>query len=328
MGHNFILLDFLNIAFRAKHTVFQNAGVDMQIGMAMHTVLNSVRSVYEKQKGTHLVVCLEGRSWRKDVFPDYKLNRKLKQLGRTQREIEDDELFFEAINDLCTFLETKTNATVLRCNVAEADDMISTWISAHPDDKHVIISADSDFYQLISDNVNIYNGVTETLITTEGFFDSKGNKILSKDGSEKKIDPKYELFLKCIRGDTSDNIFSAFPGVREKGSKNKVGIKEAYEDMEKKGFSWNNFMMQKWVDENGNENLVKDKYEFNRMLIDLKAQPDDIKLKCYESVTDAINKPDVQAVGVHLLKFCSKYALKKIADYPEAYAKILNARIK
>ena len=31
---------------------------------------------------------------------------------------------------------------------------------------------------------------------------------------------RYLLFEKCIRGDTSDNVFSAYPGVRKKGTKN------------------------------------------------------------------------------------------------------------
>ena len=37
-------------------------------------------------------------------------------------------------------------------------------------------------------------------------------------------DPEWLLFEKCMRGDTSDNVFSAYPGVRKKGTKNKVGL--------------------------------------------------------------------------------------------------------
>jgi hypothetical protein len=43
-----------------------------------------------------------------------------------------------------------------------------------------------------------------------------------------------------MRGDPTDNVFSAYPGVRTKGSKNKVGLMEAYEDRNSKGFNWNN----------------------------------------------------------------------------------------
>ena len=37
-----------------------------------------------------------------------------------------------------------------------------------------------------------------------------------------------------MRGDTSDNVFSAYPGVRVKGTKNKVGLQDAFEDKESK----------------------------------------------------------------------------------------------
>ena len=52
-----------------------------------------------------------------------------------------------------------------------------------------------------------------------------------------------------MRGDTSDNVFSKLiPGVRVKGTKNKVGLQEAFADKDKKGYSWNNMMLQRWVD--------------------------------------------------------------------------------
>ena len=49
---------------------------------------------------------------------------------------------------------------------------------------------------------------------------------------------EWILFEKCIRGDTSDNIFSA-SGARKKGTKNKVGMME-FADKDAKGFNWNN----------------------------------------------------------------------------------------
>ena len=99
---------------------------------------------------------------------------------------------------------------------------------------------------------------------------TKQNKLL--EGS-----PEYLLFKKIIRGDAGDNVFTAYPGVREKGSKNKIGIMEAFEDREKQGFNWNSFMLSRWVDHDGVEHRVRDCYERNKTLIDLKAQPQDIK---------------------------------------------------
>jgi len=37
-----------------------------------------------------------------------------------------------------------------------------------------------------------------------------------------------------MRGDATDNVFSAYPGVRKKGTRNKVGLVEAFEDKKKK----------------------------------------------------------------------------------------------
>ena len=51
-----------------------------------------------------------------------------------------------------------------------------------------------------------------------------------------------------MRGDTVDNVF-VLPGVRTKGTKTRVGLTEASrEDRNSKGYSWNNMMLQRWVD--------------------------------------------------------------------------------
>ena len=80
---------------------------------------------------------------------------------RSPREIEDDELYFEAYDDMVKFLAEKTNCSVIRCEQAEADDMIALWIQDHPDDEHMIVSTDSDSTQLMADNVQQYNGTTD-----------------------------------------------------------------------------------------------------------------------------------------------------------------------
>ena len=90
-------------------------------------------------------------------------------------------------------------------------------------------------------------------------------------------DPEWLLFEKCMRGDSSDNVFSAYPGVRKKGTKNKVGLLEAFEDRKSKGYAWNNMMLQRWTDHNGAEHRVLDDYNRNKELIDLTAMPDEIK---------------------------------------------------
>jgi hypothetical protein len=167
-------------------------------------------------------------------------------------------------------------------------------------------------------------------ITHEGYFNDKGNPIIDKKTKEPKpaANPAFMLFEKCMRGDTSDNVFSAYPGVRTKGTKNKVGLADAFEDKTTKGYNWNNMMLQRWVDHEGVEHRVRDDYERNRILIDLTAQPDDIKQAVDERIVTELRTETIPQVGVHFMRFCSKYELKRILDQADTYAKWLNSPYK
>jgi 5'-3' exonuclease len=323
----YILVDTANTFFRARHVI--NGDADIKLGMAFHITLNSIKKAWQDFGGTHVVFCLEGRSWRKDHYKPYKAQRAASRAAHTEREAEEEKVFWEAFDTFKDFVTEKTNCTVMQHPRLEADDLIAGWIQSHPNDNHVIISTDTDFVQLIAPNVKQYNGVTETTITHEGYFDKKNKPVIDKKTNEPKAapDPQWLLFEKCMRGDTSDNVFSAYPGVREKGTKNKVGLREAYGDRDGKGYSWNNMMLQRWTDHEGKEHRVKEDYERNQTLIDLTAQPDEIKTIIAETIATATSaNKNISQVGIRLIKFCNLYDLKKISDQAQSYAEPLNAR--
>jgi len=323
---NYALIDTANTFFRARHVASRNSDTWEKIGMALHLTLASVNQVVRKYGIDHVVFCLEGRSWRKEFYKPYKANRAVANQSLTEAEEEENKMFWETYEVFTTFLREKTNCSVLRHENAEADDIIARFIHMHPDDTHYIISSDTDFAQLISENVHQYNGVSNQLIKLDGYYDDKGRLIIDKKTKEPKLlgDPAFILFEKCMRGDSTDNVFSAYPGVRTKGSKNKVGLIEAYADRTKQGFNWNNMMLQRWVDHDGVEHRVKDDYERNRILIDLAAQPDDIKVKVDERIKSEVRTVTTPQVGVHFMKFCGKYELEKISQSADTYAKWLN----
>lgn len=324
----FILVDSFNMYHRAKHVAMRGADIDMKIGMAFHIMMNSVKMCYQKFNADHAVFCLEGRSWRKDFYTPYKAQRKVAQQAKSVREQEEDAIMFGAYDDLVTFLREKTNVTMLRHQEAEADDMIALFIASHPNDHHIIVSSDSDYQQLICDNVTIYDGVQNRIITKDGFFKDDKNMTPIKDKKTKEVmpapDPEWLLFEKCIRGDTSDNIFSAYPGCRKKGTKNKVGMIEAFEDRDTGGFNWNNFMLQRWTDHNGDEHVVRDMYERNKTLIDLTEQPTDLKVKFIETIAEESKPKSVNGVGLNFLKWCGVWDLQNLAKAPDEMAAILN----
>jgi 5'-3' exonuclease len=323
----YILVDTANTFFRARHVI--NGDADIKLGMAFHITLNSIKKAWQDFNGSHVVFCLEGRSWRKDYYAPYKRNRSDARAAHNEKEQEEERVFWEAFDKFKEFVTEKTNCTVMQHPRLEADDLIAGWIQNHPNDNHVIISTDTDFVQLIAPNVKQYNGVSETTITHLGYFDKKNKPVIDKKTKAEKPapDPQWLLFEKCMRGDTSDNVFSAYPGVREKGTKNKVGLREAFGDRNSKGFNWNNLMLQRWTDHEGTEHRVREDYDRNRQLIDLTAQPEDIRAIINESINQAVTADkNVGQVGVKLMKFCGLYDLKKISDQAQGYAEPLNAR--
>ena len=327
MAKTYILVDTANTFFRARHIARGN--LEDKVGMSIHTVLGSVRKAWRDFKGDHVIFCLEGRSWRKDYYEPYKRQRAEARAALNPREAEEEKVFWETFDQFKLFINERTNCTVLHNPQLEADDLIAGWIQTHPEDNHVIISTDGDFAQLISTNVKQYNGVMGMTVTHEGYFDEKGKPIVDKKTKSVRSapDPKWMLFEKCMRGDTSDNIFSAYPGVREKGTKNKVGLREAFADRDSKGFSWNNLMLQRWVDHDGVEHRVLDDYNRNVQLCDLSAQPEHIRKIIVETIrNETIKNKNIEQVGIRLMKFCSEYDLQKISEQAQTYAEPLNAR--
>jgi 5'-3' exonuclease len=322
----YLIVDTANTFFRARHSAHRQSDTWDRLGFAIHVTLASVNKAWRDQKADHVVFCLEGRSWRKDYYEPYKKNRAVARAAQTETEQEEDRLFWQAFDDLKTFLTDRTNCTVLQHSQLEADDLVAGWIQSHPEDHHTIVSSDTDFHQLLSANVNQYNGIADELHTLEGILDKKGKLVIDKKTKEpKKIpDPSWILFEKCMRGDPTDNVFSAYPGVRTKGSKNKVGLEEAYADRARQGFSWNNLMLQRWTDHNGVEHRVLNDYERNRTLVDLSAQPDNIKAVIAETIAAnsvAKNRP---MIGAQFLKFCGKYELNRLSENAASFSDFLS----
>ncbi len=338
----FILTDGSNLFYRQINMTNPAAGIDSMIGMSLHLILTSMRKEFSAWNGDHVVFFLEGHSWRKSFYTDYKANRKVTFAQLSQKEQEDHKILQEAFDNLVEYIDTRTNISVLRNPNAEADDMIAIWIDQHPDDKHILVSSDSDFYQLlVYPNLTIYDPIKNIRIQQDGIYNDKNEKLEFKVDSNAKIrvgvpNPtftpekgwyEYALFLKCIRGDKTDNIFSAYPGVREKGTKTTVGIREAYGDIHNQGYSWNNFMLQKWEDHNKETQRVKERYEFNKKLIDLREIPQDIKDKCILTMIEEIQRENIlpRDIGVHFLKFCGKWDLRRIGQSPESYMPMLTS---
>jgi 5'-3' exonuclease len=340
MAQKYIVVDLANLFFRCRFAV--QGDPYSKAGLALHAVFRSIRKMWRDYKADHVIFCLEGHSWRYAVYPEYKSARKVaRQLATLKPQEQEEELIFkETFSDLMEFLK-KTNASVLQSDGVEGDDWIARFIQLHPDDEHLLVSGDTDFIQMLAPNVKIYDGVRELLITTEGIYDRLNNKIdfgLKNDGKLRIGKPikkgdvftpeaewwKKALFFKCMRGDSGDSIFSAYPKVREKK------LSEAWEDRNEQGFNWNNLMLQTWQKPlpDGTEEtiVVKEAYEFNQSLIDLTQQPQEIKELMDDVIVTEVQKTPKSGVGIHFMRFCEKNGLVNLGKEAADHAEYLNAR--
>jgi 5'-3' exonuclease len=335
----YILIDTYNLFFRALYTV-NDADMELCKGLCLHTMINMIKKGCDKFKPDCLIACRDGnKSWRKEIYPLYKANRLEKLNTKTPFEIERENACKDVFeNDLLKFIDEQTNIPLLSFPFAEADDLIARFIALHPNDTIIILSTDNDFVQLLNDNVFIYNSMEDRIISNKCIIDAETKKPLEfklKDGkvSVPKEQPQiveqlvpsedwveYALFTKCIRGDKSDNIFSAYPRVREKSTKTTIGMREAFLDMNNKGFNWVCFMNKTWTDAFGEEKLVEQEYNFNKKIIDLQMIPDELKNNIDNYIKEKINESHKSCVGINLIKFLRKWNLVNLETAVQSFS--------
>ena len=177
--------------------------------------------------------------WRMELFPEYK----------GSRNTHTDELLkkcFQVVYSENLFQEGGIEKTLYHPRL-EADDVIALhtkYLRENEPDAFIhIITSDTDYLQLLQYNVEIYTLNKKLLRDSKGF-----------DGNVEKY-----LFCKCLMGDKSDNIPSAFP---------KCGQKTAEK-------CWNqpNFFQEKL-----NDSCVQQQYKLNRTLIDFKHIPSEYNI--------------------------------------------------
>jgi 5'-3' exonuclease len=216
-----------------------------------------------------LVVAKDSKgSWRKGLYPEYKGN-----------STSDEDFYYEetiyAANMIFDFLKEYTSAYCLEYPRTEADDIIAIWCQ-HTTEETTIISSDKDYIQLINEKTRLYS-------PTQKLF-------------RESDDVGYDLFLKCFRGDKSDNIKSAYPRIRE------TQIKKAWE---------NDLELLNLLETVIGENKVGDIFQLNQNLMDLTLQPINIRQEVLNIIYDY--KPN-KYNHIKVLKFFKTNGLEKFSD--------------
>ena len=199
---NLLIVDGLNVAFRWKH---QNI-LDFK-----YDYIRTIESLAKSYKAGTIIICADGgSSYRKEIFPEYKANRKERFADQTEQEAKEFEMFMAEFQDTLTLLKEKY--PVFHFRGVEADD-IAAYITQRIDyDECWLISSDKDWDLLISDKVSRFSTVTRKETTVHNW--------------DEHYDFELEDYItfKCLCGDKGDNV----PGVPGVGPKRAVQLMEQY----------------------------------------------------------------------------------------------------
>ena len=199
---NLLIVDGLNVAFRWKH---QNI-LDFK-----YDYIRTIESLAKSYNAGTIIVCADGgSSYRKEIYPEYKANRKERFADQTEQEAKEFEMFMAEFSDTLTLIKKKY--PVFHFRGVEADDIAAYITQSAEYDDCWLISSDKDWDLLISDKVSRFSTVTRKETTVHNW--------------DEHYDFEIEDYItfKCLTGDKGDNV----PGVPGVGPKRAVQLMEQY----------------------------------------------------------------------------------------------------
>ncbi len=242
------LVDFSQIFIGSYMTASKFTSVDMDvIRPAVLNVLRLYRTKFVSEFGELILCCDSRKSWRKELFPNYKASRKK---TRSAAPVDWENLY-ECLNLLKEELVEWFPYQVLEVEKAEADDIIAVLVEL-ANERTLILSSDKDFVQLHAFNVRQYSPMQKKFV--EG-------------------DAKWSLHEKLIKGDVGDgvpNIMSDDNVFIDEGRRQKPITK-------KKIDAWFELDPDMYCDAEMLRN-----YNRNKQLIDLSEVPESVRINIRE----------------------------------------------
>lgn len=167
-------------------------------GKAIHGTIGFIGAllkIIRQVKPTHIAVLFDGEheNERKTLNADYKANRP--DYGK----IPEEDCPFTQLPDIYAALDC-LNIKHAETETCETDDWIAGYALTYGQNAEIVISSfDSDYFQLLTDNVSVlrYRGV-KTAIYTPNYLESQFG-----------ITPAQYADFKSLVGDNADNIKGA-----------------------------------------------------------------------------------------------------------------------
>jgi len=174
--------------------------------------LRSVGYAIKTFRPTRVILVFDGTGStqnKKNLYPDYKGNRNISRIMNwdvfDDKEDESDAMAGQ-MSRLIHYLK-QLPVSLISIDKIEADDSIGLIAKHYENDETcnevTIMSADQDFYQLISEKVHVYSPTKRKTYKVDDVL------------AEFNVHPNNFLLYKALLGDNSDNL----PGIRGLGPK-------------------------------------------------------------------------------------------------------------
>lgn len=311
----YLTIDVSNILYRTFFAHIKES-LDVNVGMCHHIALSTISKYFNNTKADDLVLAFDDYSWRKAYTKDieecvtYKKYKGTRRKNMSPTDKEKLEKFESHVDEFVNLFRERSRVIVLKAKYLEADDLVAGFIQMHPDDEHILVSADKDFMQLL-----VRNNLT--------LIDPTNDK--PRTLSEYNQDPDYFMYFKCLRGDSGDNVMSSYPRLREDK------IAASYRDAVLR----TNIMQHKFkVLDNGDDGLpierefvTQEVFDENILLMDLTAQPDFIRDLMEKTINEALETRG-KFNYMEFLRFCGKYELNNIRSNVDSFVPMLSCKRK
>jgi len=211
-----LIIDGLN-AFLRNFTMLNHLNSDGHHIGGLVGFLKSIGYAIRVTDPTKVIVIFDGvggSNARRNLFPDYKINRNVNRIinySIFQSKEEEQESISNQMERLIQYLKCLP-VTIISIDGLEADDVIGYLTSKFEKNeettKVTIMSADKDFLQLVSDKVHCYSPTKKKIYTPK--------EVLTEYGVSSINFLNYKILL----GDLSDNI----PGINGLGPKKLIKL--------------------------------------------------------------------------------------------------------
>ena len=257
-------------------TLFNGAVIENGVpsyDLFKYLIFDHLLSFQRRFSPTQIILAFDGPNyWRKIVYPNYKHGRKR---ARDESPIDWDE-FFKQMHAYKKELKEHLPFVVLQVDRCEADDIITVLVQDFK--KGIIISSDSDYRQLLNNDIKQYDPF-----------------------KRKFLEPKHNVDVLCLAGLAKDGIPNILTPLDwdwdSKARRPRMGEAKAQKILDSG--------LDKWLQEND----LEARFTIQKRLIDYNYIPNVLKTRILSSYYTYEKVPPE-----NIIKFLQQYNWKYYKD--------------